>query len=82
MAGNGGDVVEPVAPLQDSDRRELHSRGFNPFEMEENCFYVALGRMLAIASIDVARIAGRSEFDTTGLGMDFGSKSYCSVILS
>lgn len=58
--------------------RRMHTRTFNPFQIKENCFYVALGRLLALDSTTVASWTGNDERRTNNVGLDISSMANTS----
>ena len=42
---------------------------FNPFERTENCFYVALARLLGTDSTTLSLWTGKSELETEKIGL-------------
>lgn len=48
---------------------------FNSYQQKQNCFYVALGRLMGIDSTTVAIWAGGNEDDTENTGMSKSRKS-------
>lgn len=58
----------------DSERAR-YARTFNPYQLMENCFFVALARMLSIDSTTVAVWAGEDEMKTANVGIPISSES-------
>ena len=56
-------------PVDDAQRR-THTHVFNPFQIQENCFYVALGRVLGLDSATLAAWVGNKEEGTADVGLD------------
>jgi hypothetical protein len=56
-----------------------HTYSFNPYQQKQNCFYVALGRLMGIDSSTVAIWAGGNEDDTENIGMSKSRKSNSRV---
>jgi hypothetical protein len=63
-------VQEPkhMAEHSENEGRAL-TYSFNPYQRQENCFYVALGRLLSIDSVTVATWTGNKEIETDTVGM-------------
>lgn len=57
------------------EERQSHTHVFNPFQIRENCFYVALGRVLSLDSATLASWVGKDEGATNDLGLDISGIS-------
>ena len=55
----------------DSSEKEgkAHSAVFNPFQQNENCFYVALGRLLGLDSRTLSLWTGKNELESEKIGV-------------
>lgn len=63
------DQEKASSPADDAQRR-THTHVFNPFQINENCFYVALGRVLSLDSATLASWVGNAEEATNNTGLD------------
>ena len=48
---------------------KAHSAVFNPFQQNENCFYVALGRLLGLDSRTLSLWTGKNELESEKVGV-------------
>ena len=53
----------------DVDEERSHAYAFNPYQRTENCFYVALSRLLGVDSTTVATWTGNDELETDDVGL-------------
>ena len=73
MAKSQASVMQDITT---EDEQRAHTYVFNPYQLQQNCFYVALGRLMSIDSATVAIWAGTDESETEMVGLS--AASMCS----
>lgn len=67
----GGRIMENTNPSE--AERARYARTFNPYQLTENCFYVALARLMSVDSRQIAAWAGLDETNTAKVGITMTS---------
>ena len=64
-------VVQDIEVPENDDARikRSYTYALNPYQRKENCFYVALSRLLGIDSLTIATWTGNNEVETDNIGL-------------